>query len=477
MHGECGSGTADEPARRQGELRAARASIAASDRRFQAMFMESPVGIALADEQGRFVELNAAMCRILGRPAAELIGRSGAEFVHPDDLELHAGVEQAQLDSLDGVARVEARHLHRDGTVGWIEMTVRAMPGPSGEHWTVVYGQDVTGRKTAELALQESRAELAAIASVSRSAQLGLDPRPALLAAMRELSGAASAAVVEATDDHSLAVTGFDGYARPAASFRPTATSVTARTWRSAGRYLWTGLEPDLPGPDPSDPMTVGSTRSALWEPIVVRDTVLAVLVAAWSHPIADPTERSVQVIEMLAAETGTSLQAAQLRAELEGLAYTDPMTGLLNRRAWDVALRELVTTADRTGRSLAIALIDLDHFKAYNDEFGHNAGDVLLRTFADAARRCLRSGDVFARWGGEEFIIALPDCTLDHARRCLDRIRAVVPAGRTCSVGLTFWNRGEALMTCIARADTALYDAKDRGRNRMSVLSTTSAD
>lgn len=463
-------GAAGELARCREELQVVRAAVAASERRIQTLVADSPLGVALADEQGRFVELNAAMCRVIGRSREELLGRSGAEFVHPDDLTLHAGMEQAQQDSPDGVVRVEARHFHADGNVHWIEMTITATPGPHGEHWTVIYAQDVTARKTAELALERSRAELAAIASMSRSVQLGLDPRPVLLDAVRQLSGASSAAVVEAGGDGSLEVTAHDGPPPSARSRRPAPESVTAATWRSATGYLWSGGEPETLKPHPSDPFTVGPVHTALWQPVVVRDTVLAVLVASWSHPSTEPTEQSLAAVTMLATEAGVSLQAAQLRAELEAQAYTDPMTGSLNRRAWDAALEDLVAESGHAPRSLAIALVDLDHFKAYNDEFGHNAGDALLRDFADNARRCLRATDVFARWGGEEFIIALPDCTPTQARRTLDRVRAAVPEQRTCSVGLTYWTRGEPLTECIARADDALYDAKNRGRNRISV-------
>ena len=170
----------------------------------------------------------------------------------------------------------------------------------------------------------------------------------------------------------------------------------------------------------------------------------------------------------LIAGEAGASLHAARLRAELEASAITDPMTGALNRRAWDRALVDLTTAAGRTGRPLGLALLDLDNFKAYNDAFGHNAGDRLLREFAEDARRCLRVGDVFARWGGEEFVVALPDCAPEESTRIVERVRRAVPDGRTCSAGLTTWVPGEPVTSCIARADAALYDAKQGGRDTL---------
>jgi diguanylate cyclase (GGDEF)-like protein/PAS domain S-box-containing protein len=470
VHVRSGKVVSEELTRCRAELAEVRSLLAASDGRFRRLFAESPIGIGLADEHGRIVQVNAAMCRVFGRGAEDLVGRLGTELTYPADRAVHTGIERAQQDSPDGVARVEVRCLYPDGSVRWIELTVSAVPGPHGEHWTLCYGQDVTARKTAELELRESRAALAAIASVSRSVQLGHDPRPALLAAARRLSGASSAAIVERSRDGTLAVTGYDGRACSVVPVRPTGTSVTSRAWNTATLFRWTDGDVHASTPDPSDPIDLRSARSVLWQPVVVHNTVHAVLVASWEDPITDALEHITGAITMLAAETGMSLQAAQLRAELEASAYTDPMTGALNRRAWDSALHALAADAARTDQPLAIALIDLDHFKAYNDEFGHNAGDVLLRTFADAARRCLRSSDVFARWGGEEFIIALPNCNPDQAHEILHRVRVALRERRTCSIGLTYWNHGESLISCVARADAALYDAKHFGRDRISV-------
>jgi diguanylate cyclase (GGDEF)-like protein/PAS domain S-box-containing protein len=161
-----------------------------------------------------------------------------------------------------------------------------------------------------------------------------------------------------------------------------------------------------------------------------------------------------------------TELAAA--RAALERSAATDPLTGSLNRRAWEVRLEVLLADAARDGAPLTIALVDLDNFKAYNDSHGHNRGDALLKDFAVAAVTSLRSSDVFARWGGEEFIVALPDTTLEQAAQILTRVRSSVPATQTCSIGYTTWDPGESPADAVTRADTALYRAKDLGRDQV---------
>jgi diguanylate cyclase (GGDEF)-like protein len=103
------------------------------------------------------------------------------------------------------------------------------------------------------------------------------------------------------------------------------------------------------------------------------------------------------------------------------------------------------------------------------NDTRGHNDGDALLRNFAVAAAAVLRLEDVFARWGGEEFIVALPDTTAEQAAHILDRVRCSVPAGQTCSIGHTTWIPGETLTETVTRADGALYEVKNTGRNRIA--------
>lgn len=451
------------------ELHDTRSRLAYSEARFRKIFEQSPMGFAISDEQGRFVEMNVAMSRVFGRTAEQLIGRSGAEFVHPEDLSLHKNVEELQSQSADGIVRVEARHVFPDGGVHWSELTMTRIPGPHGEKWTLFCGQDVTDRKVAEIALLESRANLASIASVSRAVQLGEDPRPQLVIAVRSVSDAASVTLVEAVDG-ALRVTRSTSREPDAEATALDEESITATVWRSNRTYLVGDLQNSARQPTPAELDEPEQYVSVMWQPISMQDTVLAALIVAWSRPVAGPSSREVRSVAMIADEAGSSLQAARLRVRLEELASTDPLTGSLNRRAWEEEVHKMIADGRENGCPLTIALIDLDYFKAYNDKFGHTAGDVFLRNFADGARRCLRTTDVLARWGGEEFILALPDCSLDQALAILDRIRAGVPDGCTCSIGATRWHVHELLTSCVTRADSALYEAKRSGRNRVVV-------
>ena len=181
----------------------------------------------------------------------------------------------------------------------------------------------------------------------------------------------------------------------------------------------------------------------------------------------------ALHMVELLAAEIGAAIDRADLVALLATQASSDPLTGAANRRRWDEDMDRELARARRTGDPLTVALIDLDHFKAYNDTQGHVAGDVLLRDLVTAIRAELRTGDVIARWGGEEFTLLLPGCDLQQGQTIASRLLCVVPSGQTASIGLTQARAQDTPGDLIERADRALYAAKDGGRNQVRAFQT----
>ncbi len=154
---------------------------------------------------------------------------------------------------------------------------------------------------------------------------------------------------------------------------------------------------------------------------------------------------------------------------KLESIAYLDGLTGIPNRRAWDAELERRLAVAHRSGGTLVVGLMDLDHFKRYNDLLGHQAGDELLRAASSAWHHQLRAGDLIARYGGEEFGLIL-HCRLKDAMIVMDRLQEATPHSQTFSAGLAQWAGGESAEQLTARADEALYAAKRDGRDRFSV-------
>ena len=157
-----------------------------------------------------------------------------------------------------------------------------------------------------------------------------------------------------------------------------------------------------------------------------------------------------------------------QLMTTLAEVARTDELTGLANRRAWDEALARELKRAARDGSPLCVGIVDLDHFKDFNDQNGHLAGDRMLKQIASAWAAELRASDVLARYGGEEFALALPGCSLDDATLLVERLRTATPDGETCSAGIVLWDASESGEELVGRADAALYVAKDKGRDRI---------
>jgi diguanylate cyclase (GGDEF)-like protein len=180
-------------------------------------------------------------------------------------------------------------------------------------------------------------------------------------------------------------------------------------------------------------------------------------------------------------------LTEASIKLEgIEESARRDDLTGLYNRRALIVAMEEAKRWADAAREPLSICVIDLDRFKRYNDEFDHLTGDQVLRTFAQAVQGGLRATDVFGRYGGEEFVQVLRQTALAGAMADAERLRKRIseldiPVARatgrlTVSIGVAQYKPGEAIIETFARADEALFRAKQRGRNREECESPATA-
>lgn len=181
-------------------------------------------------------------------------------------------------------------------------------------------------------------------------------------------------------------------------------------------------------------------------------------------------------VVVVLLLSIGAVLMATdRVRTELEYLASHDGLTGALNRRAILSACAEEQERSLRYGQPFSLMMMDLDHFKVINDTYGHQHGDRVLMHFVDCTRIALRRADRLGRYGGEEFLILLPNTTTDAARPLAERIHASLATGHALdckvSIGITHWQGPhDSLDAMLGRADAALYRAKAQGRDQTCV-------
>jgi diguanylate cyclase (GGDEF)-like protein len=184
-------------------------------------------------------------------------------------------------------------------------------------------------------------------------------------------------------------------------------------------------------------------------------------------------------VAEVLRTQLSLSLRRVVLYAGLQSLARVDPLTGTNRRWYGDTRLTELCDA----GEVVAVAMVDIDHFKSINDGFGHAAGDQVLAAVGHALTTHLRTGDLVSRYGGEEFLVILPDTPPAGAMQVAERLREAVagltglPKQVTVSIGVAACHQDETAERLVARADAALYRAKSDGRNRVIISDDGGAD
>ena len=193
--------------------------------------------------------------------------------------------------------------------------------------------------------------------------------------------------------------------------------------------------------------------------------------------------ELQKQVLEDRVSERTQELQ--KLNQRLETLSRVDPMLDIGNRRAMDLALEQLQSRASRSDHGYALALIDVDFFKTYNDHYGHMAGDAALKNLADTIKQNIRVADSLYRYGGEEFLIIFPDESLEDAAISAERVRKGIQARAleheasdlgvlTVSIGVAaLTHAGEHWESVIRHADDALYNAKNQGKNRIETFTS----
>jgi diguanylate cyclase (GGDEF)-like protein len=319
-------------------------------------------------------------------------------------------------------------------------------------------------RKHADaLAVREH--DLEAMADLSRTLSASADARERICAAACELSDAHFAVLLEGQSDGTLASTAGAGLNLSPLTFTPRSGGSWATAAYSSRTELFVSDPAGHPYTNPAVFEPKERPAAVLFEPVCRGDEAVGVLVVGWREAPSDP-RRTTGLVRLLASEAAVVIERADLLGQLTDIALTDALTGLPNRRAWDQRLGATI----RSGEPVCVAILDLDFFKNYNDDHGHQAGDRLLKEAAAAWRAELRPSDMLARYGGEEFVVLLNGHDVEVARRVVDRLRAATPRAQACSAGVASREDGEGATALLGRADEALYAAKRAGRNRSMI-------
>ncbi|MEJ6330581.1 PAS domain S-box protein [Stenotrophomonas maltophilia] len=430
------------------EILQARAEARMAAEKFAGAFTSAALGMALVSLEGRWLDVNDALCRILGYAREELLQVDFQRLTHPDDLQADLALVQDLLAGRCSHYHLEKRFLDRNGRVIWTRLSVSLVRNERGEpvHF-VSQIQDISAQRSSEQRLfeseQRSRITLDAVADLVLSVSLEGRIEYANAAAVRMLAG--------------------DG-AQALAGYR-VQDVLELTTEYAPGSMLDVAvlLDPE-------------SNAVDLHADLLLRlgtATVPVDLTRAWLRDDEGHVRGAVWVLR------DDTQQRARQR-EARQLAEIDPLTELSNRRGFEVHLQQAITRVERTGQAASLMYIDLDRFKPVNDTWGHLAGDAVLWAVASVLRHGVRDSDVVARLGGDEFAVILSGCTPRRAARIggellqtlaslsipWDQHRLRVGA----SIGIAPLLGGMGVDQAVAAADAQCYRAKAMGRNNVQV-------
>jgi diguanylate cyclase (GGDEF)-like protein/PAS domain S-box-containing protein len=452
------------------------AVLSASEARFRSVFDLAGTGIALVSPNGGWISVNDSLCRTLGYTSEELQRLTFQEVTHPDDLDLDLDLLRRLCTGEIGHYQLQKRYIRKDGAIVWINLNASRKLNEAGEtEYLISMMQDISAQKEAEnalsalhadlearvaartLELHERELELRSVIENANDAYIGLDQAGLVSvwnrAAEQTFGYSASEAVGQSLDD--LIV--------------PEAMVGAHRN--GIQRYLTTGVS------------TVLGKRLEL--PAVRKDgSTLIVEVRINALELRGQTMFSAFLHDI------SERKQAEARREYE--SRHDMLTNLLNRRALLETLPIAQARAARSGKNMALLFIDLDGFKAVNDDFGHDAGDTVLRAVATRLQAVVRKTDSVFRLAGDEFTVLLESVndTVDDARQVahkiiaeLGRPVAVDGAGASASVGASigmavFVPGGSASPEALIKeADRQMYAAKRAGKGQVFPPQDKAAD
>ncbi len=480
-----------------------RSAFSSEQRKLSTLLNAVPEGILEIDATGSIVFVNPQLCELFGYLPAELLGQPVERLVPSTAREGHAERRNAFWKSSRSRpmgSSLDISGVRKDGSLIAVDVSLSRLETKRG---TVMYClvRDNSARRAFETQLMESNQRLtASVATLERNSlelqtltEMGellhsSNTEPELCGivvhTMQRLFPGWSGALYMLVDSRATAArTG--AWGSNASRFKRDLAGDECWALR-LGRPHHSALTTDHPR---CSHHSSGSFHCGHCIPLSGHGELMGVLHLSGDEPsrsqdLSAPSRQ--QLLQALANQVALSLANLRLRDTLRAQSTIDPLTGLNNRRVIDERFDTTIRQARTERRDLSLLVLDIDHFKSFNDRFGHDCGDIALRELGALLRRSLRHDDIVCRMGGEEFAILLPGTTLPEAEQVAEKLRQAVNALRlhrdgrslasiSISGGIaTLGTHGDTSAALLRHADRALYRAKAEGRNRFLTSSNT---
>lgn len=483
-----------EHQRRVAEItQAEKKTLEESEERFRSVTGSANDAIISIDSRDLITFWNPAAASTFGFSTAEAQGQPVSLIMPERFREAHREglrrvVETEETKIIGGT--IEVIGLRRDGSEFPLEMSLSKWDSREGTFFTAIM-RDITERKQAEEKIEEQRTKLVARnqelsvlfdVSFTIGSSLGMDKLldQTLETILKwEISGIQQGGIFIVEDDR-LVLAADRGLSR---DFIEAHRELRVGECL-CGRAVETGEAIVLPNAHEDSRHTISypgmEPHGDIIIPLKAVNKVVGVLYLSLQAG-AEISERERMLLASIGGQIGIAMENANLYEETKKLSLHDPLTGLANRNLMNLELPGNMARASRSGKPFALIMLDLDHFKQYNDTYGHSAGDNLLVEVARIAKRNSRETDLVVRFGGEEFLIVLPETGSSTATAIAERLRKEVmetdfypeegkPAAHiTVSLGVAAWRQDIAdVDELIKLSDEALYRAKEGGRNRV---------
>ncbi|MCX7046905.1 MAG: diguanylate cyclase [Candidatus Sumerlaeota bacterium] len=493
------------------------------------------------DRHGRYTLVNQALVAIYGLEKERILGRTDDELARLAPKVKRKRAEDVMvIDTLKEQFIPEEEIVGADGQTRWFQTILRPIANEEGRMEQVLgVAADITKRKAAEKALLDAQSRLerrveertAALQTANQDMQREVQERARIEGELQKTNHTLSASVRELEQrSHEISLLNQMGdmlqscqnRAETYAVFQDIAGKLFSQeqgmlcvmsdsqdALETVCRWGKAGSDDGLFAPDdcwalrrgkthvvlsPATPQICPHLPSApphgyLCAPLFAQGEALGLFHLQWSEADAkQPAEIRAPLLEsrqrlaaMVAEQFALALANLKLRETLRRQSIRDPLTGIFNRRYMEESLERELRRAERRQKPMGVVMLDVDHFKQFNDQFGHDAGDSLLRELGALLQKHIRKEDIACRFGGEEFVLILPESSLENTERRAEQLRQTVrahfaranasPRPVTISLGMAiFPDHGLSGAGLIHAADTALYEAKTAGRDRCVV-------